>query len=1072
MNKFFLQVVILLLAGLWTSLGFAQHRIRLVTGVIVSNIDGSPVDNATIRIEGIKRSYVSDKDGKFSIPLPNKKEAYTFYVRKLGFLTIEREVVLHSDLRALTIRMSPSENMLEEVIISTGYQQLPKERATGSFEVVNEKLFNRQIGADVISRLDGIMPGIFFDKRAGDEKNMIVRGVASLGLTDSKPLIILDNFPFEGDINSINPNDVENVTLLKDAAAASIWGAKAGNGVLVITTKRGRYNSPWSFSLVANTSITERPDLFYLPQISSKEFIDVERFLFEKGVFNSTLNNSSSRPPVTPVVELLNRHSKSEISDAELEAQLDELSKVDLRDQLTNYFYRIGVNQQYSTTLSGGGEKYSALVSLGYDQNNHTSVGSDFSRLNLNIQNSFRPLSKLQLNVGVKFSSLSTGNNQISNLQMLNGRNLYPYARLVDDSGQALAVEKDYRSLYLDEVEQRGTLLDWRYRPYEELKLNDHRISTNNILFNGRVGYDLLKGLTAELYYQYEYQPTTDRQHFSPDSYYARNMINRFTQITDDEVIRPVPPGGVLDRNLSYLTAHSVRGQLNFNRSWKQNSLIAIGGMEVRHSETEGNSNRLYGYNDDILTSGLVDYVTRFPIYDDLGFKSSILYPNRGFGSVQRFVSLYANAAYTFDDRYTLSASARRDASNLFGVETNDKWTPLWSIGGSWNLAKEKFFVMDALPILKIRGTYGFSGNVSNGQAAVTTLEYRGNSRVGRFPYAVIKNPPNPNLRWEKIESLNLGLEFGLRNNRLNGSIEFYRKTATDLLSIVNADPTTGFSFLTLNSAIVRNAGVDFSLHGNASIGQLKWSGDLMLSANKNRVVQYLWEVTNPSQWVGGGVSVSPIEGQPAYPVVSYKFAGLDPENGDPLGYLNEQKSSDYAALTRQASMDDLLFHGSALPELYGGIRNTFTWRGMSISANLTYRGRYYFRRETVNYSTLLTVNGIASHGDFTDRWQKPGDESWTTVPSLIYPSNARRDDFYRESSINVERGDHIRLQDVNLTYDIRSKKTPRLFRDLKVTMYARNLGILWRLNKHGLDPDTRQLPLQRIWSLGLTANF
>lgn len=500
MNRFLSKVLILLMFILFkgTQL-FAQPSSVTIKGQVLSEEDNVPIDNASLIVEGIRRSFVTDKEGNFVLDLPNAK-SFTIRVTKLGYESTEVQVEA-SKRPDLLIRLATADNLLQEVTVNTGYQQIPKERATGSFEVVDTELFNRQITTDVISRLDGIMPSVLFDKRTGGESSMIVRGISSID-ADRLPLIVVDNFPFEGDINSINPNDVEGVTLLKDAAAASIWGAKAGNGVLVIITKKGKYAAPWRLHVNANTTMTEKPDLSYHPQMSSSDFIDVEQFLYGQGVYNSLLNSSTNRTPVTPVISLLYQHSQGKLGDAELQRQMDVFRSQDLRRDLTDYFYRTGMNQQYSLSLSGGSERFSTILSIGYDQNNRTSVGNDFSRINLNLQNSFKPLDKLELNLGVRYSLLQSSNNHPGSIQMAAGRDLYPYAQLVDGQGQALAVERDYRSSYLDGLEGLP-LLDWRYRPYEELFLADNITQTNNMLFSAKAKYDVLQGLSAELHYQY-----------------------------------------------------------------------------------------------------------------------------------------------------------------------------------------------------------------------------------------------------------------------------------------------------------------------------------------------------------------------------------------------------------------------------------------------------------------------------------------------------------------------------------------------------------------------------------------
>lgn len=821
-------VLIALFLSVKTSV-FAQSIIR---GRVQSN-SSEVVENATITLKGSQIKTVTNKEGEFILNVNVKKG--TLVVSKLGFSSFELD--FENNNLPLSIVLSTEKKEIEEIIVNTGYQRIPKERATGSFEFVDSTLFNRQMGSDVISRLDGIMPGLLFDKRGGNEAAMIVRGVASLGLTDMRPLVVVDDFPFEGDINSINPNDVESVTLLKDAAASSIWGAKAGNGVLVITTKKGKDNTPWQLSAIANSTFIQKPDLYYSPRINSKDYIELEQFLFDKGTYNSMLNNTSNRPPLTPVIELLELHKQGEVSDNELEEKLQFYSSHDMRKDLSKYFYRVGLNQQYALNLSGGGHNYSSLFSIGYDQNSANTVGRDLTRLTLNFQNTIRPLKNLEIDMGVRYSLNDLKNNHhVGDLQMMSGRNLYPYARLVDESGNGLVVEKDLRESYLDIVEGREEVLDWRYRPYEELSLADNTIKKSNILFNTRVKYQILKGLSGEMSYQYEYQPTLERHHYSDKTYFTRNLINRFTQINGANINHQIPLGGILDRYYSNIHGHSGRGQANYNNRFGQHSVSAIAGFELRHTSNRGNSYRTFGYDDDLLLTSLVNSVDRLPVYDNLSGGALIPSFNNEYGTVQRLVSSYINAAYTYNDRYTFSASARRDASNLFGVKTNDKWTPLWSVGGAWNISNEPFYQFDLISFLKLRTTYGYSGNVWANGAAVTTIDYRGVTRTARLPYAIVNNPPNPDLRWENIRTINVGVDFGLNKNILRGSIEFYQKKASDIINSVTTDPTIGFNSVARNSAIVNNTGLDITLDSRLEYAGVTWSGHVNFSINKIRL--------------------------------------------------------------------------------------------------------------------------------------------------------------------------------------------------------------------------------------------
>ncbi len=962
--------------------------------------------------------------------------------------------------------------VLEEIIVSTGYQTLPPERVTGSFEHLSEKLLARQIAPDVVSRLDGMLPGLLFDRRSGGDR-LLVRGLSSLNVAQGYPLIVVDNFPYEGDLNTINPNDIASVTLLKDAASASIWGARAGNGVLVITTKRGQFNQPFTLSATSNLTVHEKPDLFYTPQISSSDFIDNEMMLFNRGVYDSDLMDTRSWPVVTPVVELLDQQRRGLLTEQEMNERIAQYRQVDIRDELSRYFYRPAVLQQYALTLRGGSNRVNTLFSAGLDRNLHSEVGNSFSRVTVRNHTVLQPIDRLQLEVGATYAATVSKNNHPGPIRMGVIGSVYPYAQLVDGNGQPLPIPRDRRLTYADTA-GGGQLLDWLYRPYREMQLADNQSNLQNLRFNVAARYQWSDHLSTEVRGQYEDQRNRGNNFRGENTYFVRDMINGLTRLTPDGVVRPIPLGGILDSDDSHLQAYGLRGQVNYSRNWiSRHELAAIAGGEIRHAGRESRRDRAFGYDPDLRISQGVDYANRYPRYMNPSSLAYIPFVEDAGRGAERFVSLYANASYTFAGRYVASASVRKDASNMFGVATNDKWSPFWSAGLAWEVAKESFYRWEAVPHLRVRATYGNSGNVNNSHAALTTIDYKGFTPIGRFPYALVTNPPNPLLRWENVATWNVGLDFATRQRTISGSLEYYVKNATDIITAIIADPTSGFNALNRNSAAIRNRGVDASIQGQVGGSTFNWRGNLLFSYNENELTAYEYFPVTYSGMVGTGNTISPFLGQTPYGLISYRFAGLDPETGDPMAYLNGEVSKDYTNITRNATEEDVVLHGSTLATSFGALRNTVTWKNLSVSANVTYRFGYFFRRPTVVYAPFLSGSVVVMHADYYKRWQQPGDELHTSVPSMLIPGNSRRDEVYRDSEATVERGDHIRLQDVNINYTFGGLQNSKLpFRRITATLYARNLGLLWKANDAGLDPDYLSAPPVRSVAIGLTVDF
>ena len=287
---------------------------------------------------------------------------------------------------------------------------------------------------------------------------------------------------------------------------------------------------------------------------------------------------------------------------------------------------------------------------------------------------------------------------------------------------------------FIEQAQTKG-LLDWHYRPLEEMKSIDKLSKNTDYRINTNIRYKISEGLSASVLYQYWNSNTSGRNHFSEQSYVARNLVNQFTQVSTTGVItRPIPTGGVLDLSNQSSFSNNLRAQLNYSKEWSQHNFSALSGYEIKEVRTAGSSYRYYGYNDELANSSSVDYVTQFPQYYYPSTTSRIPGNDSQTDLTDRFISYYANAAYTYNHRYTLSASARKDESNLFGVKANQKGVPLWSTGVSWTISEEPFYNFSLLPYLKLRATYGYNGNIDKTVTAYTTAQTYGTNTITGLP--------------------------------------------------------------------------------------------------------------------------------------------------------------------------------------------------------------------------------------------------------------------------------------------------------------------------------------------------
>lgn len=964
---------------------------------------------------------------------------------------------------------------LNEVVINTGYYQIPKERATGSFDHISNEMINRSTGSNIIQRLEGITSSLNFDRRKNSRETssapaLRVRGLSTIA-SDESPLIVVDNFPYEGDINTINPNDVESVTVLKDAAAASIWGARAGNGVIVITTKQGKYRQKASISFNNNITIGNRPNLYYSPKwLPSATVMGFEKALFDKGTY--TQQNETA---LSAYVDLLFALKNNTISQAEFNNQEAIMQNTDARQQALQYLYQPSVNQQYNLNVSGGETMYRYYLSAGYDDNRSFVIGNNNKRLNLNLQNTFKPINALELTAGLWYTRANSTNNGItlSNLDYETAYPASPYTPLADEQGMPLNIPYQLGQNYVKTAESQG-LFNWAYSPLTDRDKTNSTGTATELRMNGGARFSFLKHFNANLTYQYISRLGYSKSHYQKSSYYVRNLVNSFTQANGTKVI---PYGDILMQGgNNESNTHSGRAQLNYQQHIGNHQINALAGTELRQQiQNISPGYTLYNYNPDVLTgSASYNYEQAYP--QRPSGARTIPAPSATLAKyTDRYLSWFANAAYSYNNRYTLSGSIRWDGSNLFGVKTNQKGVPLWSAGLGWEISKESFYKIDWLPYLRLRATYGSAGNVNKAVTAYPVIGYSTESST-KLPVTQIRSAGNPGLRWELVKTTNLGLDVASKNNRIKGSIEFYLKKASDLIGQKFMPPSSGIipdvtplvsNFI--NYANLNTKGIDLQLNTQNLTGAFKWESNFLFSYVRNKVTNYSNSATNALSFYFG--SPTPLQVGLSRDVTYYlPWYGLNHNTGKPN--IPEQYSSDYKAYMDNFPISNLLTTVT-IPPYFGSIRNSFSFKGIQLSAIISFKTGYVFKRESISPSAE-TVLPLIYHTDYFKRWQQPGDESRTDVPAAG-PADTYLYQTYTRSAALITKGDHIRLQDISASYTLNHHKLKKYgLQSIRLYGYARDLGILWRANKQGLDPEypNALYPDPASYAIGLNLTF
>lgn len=1079
----------------------------------VQDENGKPMPGVTVMVKSNGKVRSSNSEGVFVMYGPREATLVFSYV---GYGAREVKVDASVALRPFTVTMVPVSKDLQNVnIVSTGYQDIPKERATGSFEVITAKQLEHSTSPSLLRRLEGITMSMDFrnDMRATNSSaarsktpvmnTLTIRGKNNLelafsGILSGSPLVVIDGIASAFDIEQINPNEVESVTILKDAAAASIWGARAANGVIVIKTKKGDFDSPTRVSFNTDITTADKIDLYYLKTMSVSDFVDAQKYSFDQKyplldfpMGTSPLgdiNLIEAQDMFSPVFEILNSQRNRSITEAEANVQLDKLRNNDIRREYNKYFLKNQISQQYNLAVDGGTKRTAYRLSGGYNRVMENTKNAGSERMSLSYDLSAKVIKNLRLNLNLNYIQNNTRsqstNNAISSSFIQ--APFYPYTKLADDEGKALEVPRDYRPGFVDLLEKTygSKILNMRWKPLENINKGDVKNKIHNIGIQTTADYQIDSIFSANLSYSYNKSIGNSKELVGADSYYMRELINRYTNPTTFN--RAIPLGGQVKTYDANSDLHTFRGLINANKSWNNvHQINALAGVDVTDNSGVNQSNRYLGYNEKTLkVNASIDYKTAHPLLftKSFGSPNSVIPPEVVFDFIDtktRTYGIFSNMAYTYKQIYTVTGSIRKDASSEFGKGTNSKGAPFFSVGAGWTLSKEKFYGLSWLPELKLRATYGYNGNVNPRVTAIPTISPGVNATTG-FPIArADNNATNSKLRPEKTGVLNIGLDFAIPNNRVSGTIEYYDKRTKDLIKYANVDPTLGYSQLTYNSGNLHGYGVDFNLNTiNIQSSDFNWSSVFLFSYNRAKITKLFTAAKTLAYELAGTPGINFIEGYDINALFAWRWAGLDPQSGDPRILIDNKPLTVTGAESElsTATISDLNYVGSARPVYSGSFRNTFTYKNFYISFNLMYKLGHYSLRPSlsvVQYANLFGNTDILQGEEYGLRWRQPGDELKTNVPSQVYKpgfEGTNRDFVYAYSDVNVIKADHIRLQEINLSYALKNRKG--FLKNARIYANVSNLGIIWKANKFGIDPDIFDYPAPRQYSFGISSNF
>ena len=1052
-----------------------------VTGRITDSL-GVPLERVSVRLLPGKKGAFTDASGAFVIPEVEPGN-YRLEISMVGYQTIAKNITVTGNtplaLGIMTLRSTSYALEAVSVTYSTGYETISKERATGAFSAVSNDMLQKRPVSNISTALQGLVAGMQGKENEDGSVNFLIRGNSSLYANQS-PLVVVDGFPISGsDFSDINPNDIESITVLKDAAAASIWGARSANGVIVVITKKGKGANKLKIEANAFTRISRMTDLNQvLTQANSADQVAYEHKAFDNnwtffpysGSFYDITNS------LTLAQELLYANRGGKISTAEMNAGLDRLSKINNRSQIEDQLMQHAILNQYNVNFQAGSEKSKTYASVLYEKSKGSCIKNGYNRFNLNLNNDFKIAKFLTFYIG---ANIQYKKQESSGATLAEIQGLSPYEMLLNPDGSYATNLNGFNREQLSQIPaDKFPYADWSYNLLQEVR--GRSLSKEDLSARIQAGLNirLPKGFSFDSKFQYERARTDYSDYYDQSTHYVRSRVNSMTEYNPSTktIGRSfIPKGGILKPRsfldlLTYMTkdistqnleSYLVRNQFNYDKEINnKHSITAIAGMELSQYTTTGQGNPYaYGYSPDKLQATVppygygnsLNYLSDFTGYPAIipGGTPSFTWER------DKYVSYYANASYTYDRKYTLSGSIRSDASNFITDNPKLRWSPLWSLGAKWNIMNENFMNGNhLLDRLEMRLTYGKNGNVERSTSTKALLAVGSNlNATTNTITATIADNGNPNLRWEKTTTTNLGFDFSILKNKVFGSIDLYNKVGKGIVGRIALPAATGTAAQKFNNAGIINRGVEVSLGTDVGIGHtgIHYATNVTYAYNYNRVNDLFY----PSlfvAWILGGEFV---QGRPVDPIYSLTYLGMT--DGVPMaaGLKGQPQSFNSTALTANSNgLSILNYEGAGTPPHTLGWVNSFGFHNFTLTAIFTGKFGGVYRNPTFNYGTATVGSGKT----FVNRFVNDVLAGNPNIPGFAKPNETKLYLWERYTpylSSLVESSSYVECKELTLQYALPQSLVKAIhFAGIKAFVQTRDLGLIWKANKKGYNPD------------------
>ena len=1002
---------------------FAGAQTKKITGKI-TDANGKPLAHATVAVKGANISTETNENGEYTIVVSPKNKSITF--SSVGFETQEIQIAGKSIIDASL----PISNMqIDEVVIKVPYGSIKKTAFVGSEATISSKSISKQQVTSVTKAVEGLIAGVATSGSSGapgSRASIVIRGIGTM-TSSATPLYVVNGAPYDGDIESLSIEDIETVTVLKDASSTALYGSRAANGVILITTKKGKKgksNIQFNFNQGYNTRAIPNYDKVNQSQYYELMWEATRNSLVSSGQTYATAGATASAQLTNGNHLVYNSYDLpgGQLVNA-LTGKFNPNAKQLWNDSWENAFFRTGTRQNMNLNISGASDKTDYMFSFGYLDEQGIAKNSSLKRFTtrLDVNTQANDWLKVGMNIDGAFNNndyLTSGGTGASNLFFFNQTMapIYPvYQRdatgafVVDPATNAPAYDYGTPAQmgtrpYLGNSNPAGTIpLDIQNAKYLNANVNTYAEITflKNFMFKTNI---------AANYYNEE------------DLSYA-NALHGDAQGV----------GGRATRNNAVTSSVTFNQVLSWNKDFlKEHHITALAGHES------------YKY----VNNGLGAEKTGFPFAGLTEVSAGTITTNASSQEdVQTIESYFSNINYAFKSRYLLSASIRRDGISNFHPDY--RWNNFYSFGAGWRLSQEKFMEnVKWINELKYKVSYGEVGNSSIGTYYAYQSVYNSGISNNNFPGTSVSSPPNPLLTWESNNVFNTGFDFSFFKNRLQGSVDYYIKSSNQLVLNVPLTQSAGIGSLNENVGKMQNSGIEIALGYNAVVKKdFDWRVDFNITFNKNEI-KYI-PTTIPNQEIVVGTKKWAV-GHSIEDFWLKDFAGVDAATGDALYYKDILDASGKATaktVTNKFSQASYYYHGSSLPDYYGGISNSFRYKNFDLSILISYShgGLFY----DGNYSSIMHYGdyGVAWHTDILNRWQKPGDI--TNVPRI---ENAVADQAGTSTRFLFD-ASYIKIKNIQLAYQLPKKVLKKAgIASVKIFTSLDNVALF--AAKRGMDPQ------------------